>query len=217
MDPKELVKAGYDSIAPAYLDFISNLPSPNIRWVDKLLNSLPQRDTAHILELGCGNGTPCTKHMAEKVHQITANDISSAQLSLAKEKLAVYQNIAYVEGDMTALKFQPESFDAVTALYSLIHLPRAEQPNMLRLIHSWLKPDGLLLCNFDESEDAGSVMEDWLGTRMFKSSFSAEQSKKMVSEAGFELVDTDIVSTVGGKATVPFLWILARKLSATGA
>ena len=211
MDPKELVKAGYDSIAPAYLDFISNLPSPNIQWVDKLLDSLPQRDTAHILELGCGNGVPCTKHMAEKVHQITANDISSAQLSLAKEKLADYQKIAYIAGDMTTLNFQPGTFDAVTALYSLIHLPRDEQPNMLRSIHSWLQPGGLLLCNFDESEDAGTVMEDWLGTRMFKSSFSAEQSKKMVSEAGFELVDTNIVSTVDGKATVPFLWILARK------
>lgn len=207
-----MVKAGYDSIAPAYLDFISNLPSPIIWWVDKLLDSLPQCDTAHILELGCGNGVPCTKHMAEKVHQVTANDISSAQLSFAKEKLADYHNIAYVEGDMTALNIQPETFDAVTALYSLIHLPRNEQPSMLRSIHRWLKPGGLLLCNFDESEDAGTVMEDWLGTRMYKSSFSAEQSKKMVSEAGFELVDTDIVSTVDGKATVPFLWILARKL-----
>lgn len=69
---------------------------------------------------------------------------------------------------MMELNFSPESFDAVSALYSLVHLPLEEQPKMLRVIWTWLRPEGILLCNFGVEEDPGSVMDDGLGAEMFK-------------------------------------------------
>lgn len=210
-EPKDLVRTGYDNIAPSYLDFISSLPSPNLTWTDKLLATLSSPSTSSVLELGCGNGIPCTAHLAPKVGHVTANDISSSQIDLAKEKLAEHGNIAFHVGDMTQLSFSPGSFDAVSALYSLVHLPLDEQPKMLRLIHSWLKPSGVLLCNFDVEEDAGSVMDDWLGTKMFKAGHGVEGSKTIVRNAGFELVEDEVIETVDGKKTVPFLWVLARR------
>lgn len=210
-DPKTLVRSSYDTIAPQYLDFISRLPSPNIQYVDKLLSSLPSPAESSILELGCGNGIPVTKHHADRVKHITANDISAAQLDIAKVKLEHAQNIDYVHADMTELDFRKGQFDGVLALYSLIHLPREEQPAMVRKIHSWLAKGGILLCNFDKDEDPGTIMDDWLGTRMFKSGFAIEESKKMIQDAGFDLLEAEVVSQVDGKKTVPFLWILAKK------
>lgn len=210
-DPKHLVRCGYDSIAPSYLDFISKLPSPNIAWTDKLISTLQSPSTAYVLELGCGNGVPCTTHLAPQVGQVAANDISSSQIKLALEKLKDHDNVDFLPGDMTMLDLPAAHFDAVSALYSIIHLPLAEQPKMLKLIRSWLKPRGTLLCNFDVDADSGTVMDDWLGTKMFKAGLGAGGSKQMVLDAGFEIAEAEAIDSVDGKRTVPFLWLLARK------
>lgn len=154
---------------------------------------------------------PVTKHLAERVAHVTANDMSLVQLDLAKEKLATCTNVEYMAGDMTALDFSQETFDAVVAMYCLQHLPTEEQGPMLKQIYVWLKPGGILVCNFDEQEDSGSMMQDWLGAHMFKSGLGVEGSKQIVAEAGFSIIEAEVIRDVDGKKTVPFLWVLARK------
>ncbi|KAF2165886.1 hypothetical protein M409DRAFT_23617 [Zasmidium cellare ATCC 36951] len=132
-NPKDLVKTSYDSIAPAYFNFITKLPSPKLLWVDKLLDNLTS--TSNVLELGCGNGMSGTLPLAEKVRRVVANDISTAQIEIAKGKLAGRGNVEFLEGDMTGLQFEEGSFDAIMALHSIFHLPREEQPVMLGLVY----------------------------------------------------------------------------------
>lgn len=208
-DPKDLVKASYDQIAPAYLDFITKLPSPKLLWVEKLLRNLTS--TSKVLELGCGNGLSGTLPLAEKVGHVIANDISTAQIDIAKEKLAGHENVEFIAGDMTTLNFDNGACDGVMALHSIFHLPRDEQPGMLASVYKWLKEGGYLLINFDEQEHAGSIRKDWLGADMFSDSLGAEGSKQMLLEAGFEVVEAEVVRMVDEKKTVPMLWILARK------
>ena len=212
-DAKDLVRKGYDSIAPAYLEFIGALPSPNIAWTDKLLTALTSPGTSEVLELGCGNGVPCTIHVASLVGRLTANDISQTQIALARDNLHSDNNVSFIAGDMTQLAFPPASYDAVLALYSLVHLPLEEQPVMLSKIWTWLKPGGLVLCNFDVEEDPGSVMDDWLGCPMFKAGYGVAGSRGIVQVAGFDILEAEEISSVDGKNTVPFLWVLARKRS----
>ncbi|KXS98731.1 hypothetical protein AC578_10487 [Pseudocercospora eumusae] len=210
---KRLVEQGYDQIAPAYLDFITTLPSPNTAWTDKLLARLAHPSTVDVLELGCGNGMPCTAHLASRVRQITATDISSAQMALAKQNLAAHENVTYLQRDMLELEFEERSFGAIMALYSLQHLTPSEQPLILSKIYSWLASGGVLLVNFDPEERPGTVMDDWLGVRMYHSSHGAQKSLEMTRAAGFEIIDSEVVSVVDGKKTVPFLWVLARSPS----
>ena len=212
-DAKDLVREGYENIAPAYLEFIATLPSPNIAWTDKLLAVLASPTTSEVLELGCGNGVPCTIHVASLVGRLTANDISQTQIALARDNLNSGHNVSFIAGDMMQLAFPPASYDAVLALYSLVHLPLEEQPAMLAKIWTWLKPEGLLLCNFDVEEDPGSVMDDWLGCPMFKAGYGVAGSRRIVHDAGFDILEADEISSVDGKRTVPYLWVLARKRS----
>lgn len=211
--PKTLVRESYNGIAPSYLYFISTLPTPSIAWTDKLLSHLTSPADSTILELGCGNGIPCTAYLAPRVGKMVVNDISTAQIDIAREKLRDAGNVDFVVSDMTALDFEDGTFHAVVALYSLIHLPLEDQKETLRSIHRWSKPDGILLCNFDVEEDPGSVMDDWLGEKMFKAGFGVEGSKKVVEKAGFEILEAEVVEAVDGQKTVPFLWVLAKKSS----
>jgi ubiquinone/menaquinone biosynthesis C-methylase UbiE len=50
---------------------------------------------------------------------VTGNDLSTAQLDLARKNLAGYEDrLTLVEGDMLGLGFEGETFDAVTGFYS---------------------------------------------------------------------------------------------------
>ena len=54
------------------------------------------------------------------------------------------------------------AFDAVVACYSIIHVPRGEQPELVRRIHRWLKPGGRFLANWALGAWEGKE-ENWEG------------------------------------------------------
>ncbi|KAJ4295361.1 hypothetical protein N0V90_007373 [Kalmusia sp. IMI 367209] len=219
-DLKARLKSAYDAIAPTYntrlgtvldhirLDYLARLLS--------LLNATGQEE-AKVLELGCGAGIPSTKAVLEnatpKIH-VTANDLSSTQIGLARENLAEFAEkgrVELIEGDMLQLDFPPSSFDAVTGFYSIIHLPRAEQTLLMQKIATWLKPGGYFLANFAAEESEHGVNEKWLGEEegwMYWSAWGAEGSVKMVGEAGLEVLVREVRES---NVDATFLWIIGRK------
>jgi SAM-dependent methyltransferase len=171
--------------------------------------------TAKVLELGCGAGVPATKYLLDverPFFSITGNDISTSQLDLARSNLAQYADrLTLMEGDMLALSFPAATFDAVTGFYSIIHLPREEQTQLMSKIMEWLKPGGYFLANFS-IRDLPILEEDkWLGHEkgwMFWSSWGEAKSVEMVENVGLK------VSVKGVRQAVDdttFVWMLARK------
>src|SRR5688572_29282970 len=104
---KQLVAAGYDRIADAYLAS----KEPIDQQLEALLRGLTAGcgSGARVLDLGCGAGVPVTQWLAAR-HRVVGVDFSSRQLALAREHLP---GAALVRADMGALAFAPESFDAV--------------------------------------------------------------------------------------------------------
>lgn len=95
--------------------------------------------------------------LAKHSSNVTANDISGAQIELAKQHVP---GVKFVKGDMMGLEFGEGSFDAVAAFYSVIHLPRDEQAVMLKRIWGWLKDGGYLLVNLGTRDSAEMVNND---------------------------------------------------------
>jgi ubiquinone/menaquinone biosynthesis C-methylase UbiE len=153
---KHIVEAGYDQIAPRYLEWATShsYASSRLLYTQKLLILLP--NPSKILELGCGAGVPCTQLLAQS-HHVTGNDISAAQIELARKHVP---NAEFVKEDMMSLEFEKGRFGAVAAFYSVIHLPREEQGVMLRRIWGWLEDEGYLLMNLGARDDPGSVDKD---------------------------------------------------------
>lgn len=209
-DPKQLVKSGYERIAQRYLEFGQRnhaweKTSARMVYLRKLLERLPVG--AQVLELGCGAGIPCTQLLARQTH-VTGVDISKEQIALARQHVP---EATVLQADMMTLAFPPASFDAVVAFYSIIHLPRAEQPVLLKRLAAWLRPGGWLLVNLGISNDPGSIEPDWLGAPMYWSSFDAQTNLDLVNQAGFTLVETETLIDDEDGQPVLFLWVLAQK------
>jgi ubiquinone/menaquinone biosynthesis C-methylase UbiE len=212
---KAKIMETYDNIAThynAWTDMI-NTPTRSL-FFNKLVACLPQNsvEKVSILELGCGGGLPFTKALLSIPNTIVfANDISEAQIGIAKQNLAEFgDRVTCKQGDMMQLDFPDASLDAVVGLYTIIHLPREEQTEMVAKIYRWLKPGGHLLVNFTSSADEVNVNPNWLVDKgwMFWSGWGADRSLEMVKNSALDILHSEIKGDSGDGT---FLWVLARK------
>jgi ubiquinone/menaquinone biosynthesis C-methylase UbiE len=119
MDPKRLVADGYDAIGDAYTAHVVEGRTLAGEWyLDTLAEHVPQGAT--LLDVGCGAGIPTTRRLAEHF-DVTGVDISPGQIARARKNVP---NARFVVADITEVEFPPVSFDAVTAFFSIIHVPR---------------------------------------------------------------------------------------------
>jgi ubiquinone/menaquinone biosynthesis C-methylase UbiE len=200
--PKRVVEQGYDRVAHDYARLEGAEAWPRMRWLRSLLNRLGPGSS--VLDLGCGSGDPADIEIARQ-HTITGVDISQAQIDLARRNVPAGR---FLHGDFGSVEFPPSSFDAVVSFYALEHIPRAEHAAILRGICRWLKPGGWLLLS-TEAADVEGVTAEWLGVPMFMSSFDADTVRRLVGEAGFEVVETAIEAQVEQSREVSYLWLLA--------
>ncbi|MDP9310282.1 MAG: class I SAM-dependent methyltransferase [Chloroflexota bacterium] len=90
-----------------------------------------------LLELGAGPGTDSLFFQQHGL-AVTATDLSPEMIKRCRAKGLT----AYVL-DFSDLQMPANSFDAVYALNSLLHLPKRDLPHVLQRIHTILKPRGL--------------------------------------------------------------------------
>jgi cyclopropane fatty-acyl-phospholipid synthase-like methyltransferase len=201
MQPEDWIEASYDRMADHYLR-TKDLDDPvTVAALEQLATGLP--GGARVLDLGCGAGVPATQWLATRF-TVTGVDVSARQLELARRHAP---EALLIKASMTAADFAPATFDAVVALYSIIHVPRTEHPSLLRRIHTWLKPGGLFLATWaiDAWEGQEDNWEGW-GAAMWWSHYDAETNLQMLREAGFH---TDSAET-RASGNESWLWVLAR-------
>lgn len=199
---KRVVENGYDAIAERYLTWSAQIADdPRLRYLADFDSRLPDR--AKVLELGCGAGVPCAKKLAER-HDVLGVDLSQQQVELAR---ATVPRARFEKADMTALDFPDGEFDGIAAFYSILHVPRAEQPALFAKIARWLRPGGLFLASLGTGTP--DVTETWLGVEMFFGSNTPDVNRDLLAEH-LEVVVDDLV-TMHEPDPATFHWVLARK------
>ncbi|WP_313887639.1 class I SAM-dependent methyltransferase [Lentzea alba] len=199
---KKIVETGYDAIAEHYLTWSAQITDdPRAHYLNELDHRLD--DNAKVLELGCGAGVPSTRKLAER-HDVLGVDLSQQQLDLARTNVP---GARFEKADMTALDFPDGQFDAVAAFYSILHVPRAEQPALIANIARWLKPGGLFLASLGVGTP--DATEDWLGVEMFFGSNTPARNRELLAQH-LEIVIDDLV-TMHEPDPATFHWVLARK------
>ena len=200
---KAIVAAGYDALGEGYLRWAAGISDVRERMLEAFSSRLAPG--GRVLDLGCGCGLPSTRALASRF-AVTGIDISGVQIEAAR--LSVPEAI-FVQADLTAVDFPAGSFDGVTALYAISHVPRDEHAALFVRVARWLVPGGLFLATLGVDDDPDWTGE-WLGQSMFFSSHDAPTSRRFLAAAGFELLIDEVVETVEPEGAVPFLWILAR-------
>jgi len=199
--PKSLVASGYDRIAVAYLERYAR-SAVRDHWLGQLI-ALLSKD-ARVLDLGCGAGIPVARELAARGFQVLGVDGSARQIELARSNVPAAE---FLQADMTAVQFAPASFDAISAFYSITHVPRNEHAALFRRMAAWLKPGGAFVASLGASQLC-DWRGDWLGVEMFFSHFGAETNEQLVRDAGFAIQQSKLVEQDNEDSR--FLWIIAR-------
>ena len=162
-----------------------------------LRESLPA--DPRLLDLGCGAGEgPLQFLPAERAVGL---DFSGEQLRLARERV----DADLVSGEMTTLPFAADSFDAVTAFYSVIHLPIEDHADCYAEVERVLRPDGEFL--FSIGDDWAGENDDWLdsGEGMAWSFPALEETERLLEAAGLTVVERYGVRSEMDDVDWPFL------------
>lgn len=201
-DPKTVVAQAYDQIAEIYF---RRFGESEIRqfWLDQLIARLPAG--VRVLDLGCGAGLPVARDLRDRGFVVTGIDGSARQIELARRNVP---GANFVQADMTSAEFAAASFDAVTAFYSITHIPRDLHSELFLHIASWLQPGGILLASLG-AEAAADWTGEWLGTEMFFSQHDAATNVRLIQETGMVVERAEIVAQDDEDAK--FLWVIARK------
>jgi len=196
-EKEEIVRKGYDRIAEKYQNIRHAFD--NKRELGEFASLLPKN--AKVLDVGCGAGVPVAQFLVEYGSDVTGIDFSKNMLILARKNVP---KAKFVQKDMTKLDLTANSFDGLTAFYSIIHVPREKHFLLFQSFHRILKPEGIMLICL--GPDEWEATEKYYGIKMFWSQYAPEKALQLIEKAGFEVISGNALVRGGEK----HYWILAR-------
>lgn len=139
-----------------------------------------------ILELGCGPGVDA-RCMVDKGIDVLGYDLSSKMIKIAKQ---ICPQGKFEVRDMRSINFPINSFKAVVASFSIIHLPKKDVLPLFKKINKILLPHGYLYIGIQEGESAegmvpGKSKED---DKFFLNVMSEKEAFELLKEANFVIL-----------------------------
>jgi 2-polyprenyl-3-methyl-5-hydroxy-6-metoxy-1,4-benzoquinol methylase len=132
-----LITEGIEILDPASLSANGKAATHPLLTEDPLV-----REARQVLDVGCGTGWSSLL-LAQHGHEVVACDPSASNMRLAKS-YAINQGayIEYIGAALGYLLFKPDSFDGVTALHSIHHVPNVRRE--VARLREWLRPGGVI-------------------------------------------------------------------------
>jgi len=152
-----------------------------IEAVEWLLPRLPP--DARILDVGCGTGVPTARALTAAGHRVSGIDISPVMIELARTNVP---EADFTVADILDVPIDPGMFDAATAFFSLLMLPRADIPKALATLHEAIAPAGHLLLGMVEA-DLDDTPIPFVGHTIRVSGYPTNELASVVTKAGFTI------------------------------
>ena len=173
--------AFYEHEYPFYQD--ENGCGQLLHHYQPVIDYLNTREPGRLLDIGTGN-SPFLPTMKEKGWQVTGTELVENLIDYYREQY----DIELFCGELEDAGFEDSSFDAVTIMGVLEHVPNPRL--MLDDVARIMKDDGLLaLWCFNRGLEARLLGKYWLGfdTPRHIYSFSYDTILRLLDETGFEL------------------------------
>jgi len=199
----------WDKIADKY----AKKPVKDVASYNKTLDCTRKHlsEGDNVLEVGCGTGSTALL-LAPSVKQITASDISSRMIEIAREKAVVrgVENVRFEQGTLFDERLEKGSFDVVLG-FNFLHLLE-DIPGAVRRIHELLKPGGSFISKtvcLTEQTRLWSLLVailNPLGLAPPVKCLRVAELEDLITGAGFEILETGSYPP-----SPPSRFIVARK------
>ena len=177
---RERLKAAYKSMAVARE--ARTLPDWKLDERRRFLDRLRRANARSLLEAGSGSGVDAL-FFRENGLDVVCVDLCPEMVAACRAK-----GFDTREMDLAELGFPDASFDAVYALNSLLHVPKAELGGVLREVRRVLAPGGLFYLGNYGGMDSEDVWEgDTYEPKRFFS-FHSDEAMQDAVEQVFEVV-----------------------------
>jgi SAM-dependent methyltransferase len=203
-DPAEQVRAGYDVVSRRYAAYRDQFK--NDRYLERFVEIMPP--PRRVIDVGCGSGQPVDGYLVERGYDVTGLDISPKQIELAR---GLVPKAHYEVRNMLELQDGEFEVDGLVSFYAVFHAPRKQHAGLLRTFASFLRPRGVMLITLGTHEWEG--IEDFHGADLYWSHFGRDTNRKLVEDAGFDIVADEIDESGGEQHQV----VIARKRTGLGA
>lgn len=158
-----------------------------------LTGSLPP--DSRVLDAGCPTGSPTSSQSPADGHRMVGIELSAGMVAPARSHVpgAEFHQADIADprpGRRYAVRGRHGTFDAVTAFFSLLMLPRAEIPYALGTIRDLPVPGGLLALSMFEA-DLDDFAIPFLGNTIRVSGDLRDDLRDVASEAGSEVLEEE--------------------------
>ncbi len=186
--PKEIVRRGWNEVSTIYradtctTDAFGHDIEDHNKWLKPLLARL--KTGSKVLDLGCGCGVPDAQLLSRRF-EVVGVDISEVQIARARR---LVPQATFFHSDMTRIRFLNASFDGAICFYSIIHVPLAEQPDLIDRVGRWIRPGGPFVMIAGATPWTGTEA-NWLGSgsEMYWSHAGGDSYAQWLEHAGFEI------------------------------
>ena len=179
--------------------------------ISEILNLFYSQLAQHkgnLLDLGCGAGEPVARYFVDRGWSVTGVDFSERMLELATDYVPAMKTL---HADITQVEFEANQFNAITASYSLFHVPANEHVQLFEKFHQWLRPEGKALFTYATQEYTGSKEFDGYKTFMEQELFYSHKTPEALytdlEQIGFNIVSKEH-HNIGNEV---FLWVTVSK------
>lgn len=171
-------KQSYNKIAQEWAAVRNNA------FVSKLVIDFAEKISpqGHILDIGCGTGSPLARYLSDNDFFVTGIDASERMIDLAQ--CANLKNAEFITCDF----FDFESviqFDGVLAWDSFFHFPKDTQPLIYPNVSSLLKPGGYLLFTHGNGND--EHVDSMMGEPFYYSCLPKANVRQLLINNGFSV------------------------------
>lgn len=112
-----------------------------VDWLEQFIDIAGNK----ILDLACGSGL-LDIILARRSAEVTAVDRIKTVLEIASSEAGSLP-VEFIYGDMRSISFPENTFDNILILETLGLMSRSDDNSLVRNVHRFLKPGGILICD----------------------------------------------------------------------
>ncbi len=162
-------------------------------WHDRFV-ALLQRG-AHVLDLGCGGGTPVASNLTAQGMRVTGVDGSPKLIALCRERLPDQE---WIVADMRSVTLEAR-FDGILAWDSFFHLKPDDQRAMFAVFAAHAGPGAILM--FNSGPAFGEAIGSYRGDPLYHASLDPAEYRELLARHGFDLVEHRAEDPLAGGRT----------------